>query len=174
VRTRLLAAVLAALLSACSGGNVEPELITSERQLTGLLDTTVAAVAPGAEPDLRRREAECQDADLAGTGRWRRDQRRTWTMPAAEVDALVEVVAAHWREQGHEVRPVGGPGDAAAFATADDGLRASIERSVAPGAAEVEVHLAGSTGCHEPVVDPPFDAAQPPPTPLDGSQPDGP
>jgi Xaa-Pro aminopeptidase len=82
---------------------VEPELITAERQLTGLLDAALEAAAPGVETTLERREGECQDEDLAGIGLWLRDQHRTWTMPAGEVDAAVRSVARHWEEQGHEV-----------------------------------------------------------------------
>jgi hypothetical protein len=165
---RLLVVLVAAVLTACSGGDVEPELITAERQLTGLLDAALEAAAPGVETTLERREGECQDEDLAGIGLWLRDQHRTWTMPAGEVDAAVRSVARHWEEQGHEVRLVGEPGDRAAFVTTEDGLRASIVHALDPDADELDVHLAGSTGCYEPVLEPRFDPGEPPPTPLAG------
>jgi hypothetical protein len=161
-----LAAVAALLLTACSGGPVEPDLLTAERQLTGLLDRTMAAAAPGAKSDVVRREQECQDSELSGTGSWQRSQEREWVMAVTEIDALIDAVAEHWRAEGLEVRVTGEPGDTAVFGEAEDGIRVSVERTRRPDADATEVALLGSTGCHEPVLDPPFDPDEPPPTPL--------
>jgi hypothetical protein len=171
VRTRLLATACAvALLTACSGGNVEPELITAERELTGLFDRTLDAVDVGETTSLERTEGECQDADLAGIGLWLRSQTREWVMPVADIDDLIEAVAEHWRgAEGLEVRVAGEPGDTAAFGRSASGIRISVERAWDPGAVETEVRLAGSTGCHRPVLEPRFDPEEPPPTPVSSS-----